>query len=257
MELFESGPLLDEVDLLVFVHIPKCGGTSVHRFMHRLMGSEYLNVHQKLVEHGLTGHIRSQSKITSIGGHFGIGENPAIALLPDRNLKYFSLVRDPVDRFISHYRYFTRSPKSLLLQQVPEVAHYSLREFVQFMRDKGTSQFNVQVYMLTGRRRFDETARISLQKNYVGVVPSEHSSVLFERLAGHFGQPEFENIRENISPEVDNLNLDDDSLRYIYSVSMEDLKLYNFVRVWFARSFLGRLGSGADQSAKRPHRQQP
>jgi hypothetical protein len=64
------------------------------------------------------------------------------------------------------------------------------------------------------------------------------SQILFEKLADQFGLPEYNHFRENVSPETEEPYLDTEILQYIYSTSMEDLKLYNFVKTWFARSVI-------------------
>src|SRR5450755_3912192 len=135
MKLFREEFLLDSRDLLVFIHIPKCGGSSVHRFMYQLFQTEYANVSPETLEQGLVDQIRARRRIVSIGGHYAIGENPVLTLFPDRTPRYFSLVRDPVERFISFYRYFTRSPRSTLRQEMPHIADYTLREFIRLTQE--------------------------------------------------------------------------------------------------------------------------
>jgi hypothetical protein len=252
MPLFGGGIKLDNLnELFVFVHIPKTGGTSMQRYMRATLGRRYTNVHRPLIKSGLENHFKTAPPMIAIGGHFGIGANPALPFFAGRELRYFSLVREPVSRFISHYRYGTRSPKSDLIQEHPEIAHVSLDEFIEFSAERSNSIANIQTRMLTGRPVFDEEAHRVLISNYIAICPSEHSIILCKSLAALAAlarrpAAQMAQANESTGPQVHSINRK--ALEFIYSISSEDMKLHHFVTRWFAESLLARQGAKRELS---------
>jgi hypothetical protein len=98
--------------LIVFMHIPKTGGTTLHNVLSRkYRGKESLHVrsvHTPLLE---IAQERSKSKTPFlIKGHLGYGE---VKDIPGSFV--FTFLRPPISRVISHY-YF--------LKETPSVQHY-------------------------------------------------------------------------------------------------------------------------------------
>jgi hypothetical protein len=104
---------------IFFMHIPKCGGTTVDRaFMTvykkhachldapasnralKITGTEK-DIH--LYRHGLLSYFMSSGQFTYISGHFTFNES--IYLEFHDEYQYITFLRDPVVRFISHYFY--------------------------------------------------------------------------------------------------------------------------------------------------------
>lgn len=252
MTLLHPDFRLDEADVLVFVHVPKCGGSSVHRFLGQALGGRYVNVYEQLVQAGLEDHRSRFERALGIGGHYGIDQNPGLSFLPGRVPRYMSIVREPVARFVSHFRYYTRSPNSGVLAKYPEVREFSLQDYIAFLRRRNdTYHVNVQTRMLTGQAMFDEGAKAILEDRYLGLVPTEELFVFFRRFARHGKGPANppDSFRENVSPAVDDIQIDERSLAYIYESSRQDLKLYHFAREWFAEALV-ELTRGVGVSAR-------
>lgn len=108
-----------EYDQLIFSHIPKCGGTSFREYIYRqalssglhksqlhipgvggLSINKNLNQLSKIELDGL-----SQREVKVWAMHVPINMHQHYKLLGSNPL-YFTLVRSPLDRFLSHYYFF-------------------------------------------------------------------------------------------------------------------------------------------------------
>jgi hypothetical protein len=111
---------------LVFLHIPKTGGTTLAGILRREYGSSGV---RELYETPLP----SQEELSGAGlvdarviiGHLYFGVHRR---LPGPT-SYITMLRNPVDRVLSHYRYVRRSPGHYLHQ---EARARTLREYVAF-----------------------------------------------------------------------------------------------------------------------------
>jgi len=119
----------------VFIHIPKTGGTTLVDIMaHQI----YFNKFQRLnptrtthpkdflnkVEDLLEDVIVSKHKIQVVGGHFGYQAHPKL----NNPNKYFTILRDPVERVISEY--FFMKYKGMYYQDLIESQQLSLKDYV-------------------------------------------------------------------------------------------------------------------------------
>lgn len=101
----------------IFLHIPKCGGSTVRDVMiHHYLSDQLIKVYGKdndrnyyskpsffeLVRNGLSPHTKA------ICGHFNLED---VAALESEDTKIFSLIRDPIDREISNINYLKISEK--------------------------------------------------------------------------------------------------------------------------------------------------
>ncbi|XP_077866795.1 uncharacterized protein LOC144355608 [Saccoglossus kowalevskii] len=113
---------------LAFLHLPKCGGTSINDLVYRLAGGQR-NVHD----------IRHCAEFYKLSYDMGIGEKRLFMISkrvyglhqfanPKRPFLYFAWFRDPVDRVVSQY-YF--------LQTFPNVHSHLIRNknLTEFLRD--------------------------------------------------------------------------------------------------------------------------
>jgi hypothetical protein len=99
-----------EGDLLVFLHLPKTGGSTVVRILEREYGRDaVLGLYDAVdLAGGLTEDDLAGARV--IVGHFPFG---VVARLP-RPATYMTFLRDPVERVVSHYRFARRHPDHYL-----------------------------------------------------------------------------------------------------------------------------------------------
>lgn len=171
--------------LLVMVHLPKTGGTSVARVFQRVYGNRFLHVAELCSE--WENRSPNPNRILCLSGHFPYGwhaelgarchrasiareEWPDDGLFEGRRILYVSVVRDPVDRILSTYRYVQRKKKHRLHM---EAVKRSPVEFVQYMEEKGAGGiWNAQFRMLKGlpEDRFFLCAPLSHIGEFVSVL---------------------------------------------------------------------------------------
>ena len=130
----------------IFIHIPKCGGSTLNRILKNEYRKEniHLKVYDQLAEENLSYEFDSVKK-RLIHGHFsyGIHEKMNLNSIP----RYFSMLRDPVDRIISHYFYVKSSPTHYLYKSV-ERLDLNLLDYA--LSDLSFELDNGQVRMIAG-----------------------------------------------------------------------------------------------------------
>ena len=115
-----------DASTIIFLHIPKTGGTSLQNILLRKYSKDQTvtNAHTKLEE--LSSWTESKkNNIRYMQGHFSFG---AHKLLPQK-CEYLTMLRDPIDRVISHY-YFLLRNESHPLHRVLLENKMSLEDYV-------------------------------------------------------------------------------------------------------------------------------
>jgi len=102
---------------IIFLHIPKTGGRSLQNILLRKYSSDevVVNAHNKLDEIADWSEERKRN-IRYLQGHFIYG---AHRILP-QECNYITILREPVDRVISHYYFIKRSTSHPLNRVVQE-----------------------------------------------------------------------------------------------------------------------------------------
>src|SRR5688572_23622371 len=107
---------------LIFLHIPKAGGTTLHSILERLYeGSNLFSIkvrgHHLGVEEFTSLSQEKKDQIQLLKGHMPFGLHTHFK---DADVKYITLFRNPVDRIISHYEYVLRKANHYLYEKVKE-----------------------------------------------------------------------------------------------------------------------------------------
>jgi len=119
-----------EADLLVFVHIEKCAGTAINYWLYS--SHRYGNLYVKGANVPMTSmrwdDVRPDdlidTRMRSIGSHHFRTFPPVVC---GRRMRYFTVLRDPIDRWISFVRYFN------LLERDERGELQSLRDYADAM----------------------------------------------------------------------------------------------------------------------------
>lgn len=158
-----SGPPNPHIDvstkkLLVVVHIPKTGGTSFSSVLRRVYGNRFLNVGELSADWV---NLRpNPNRILALSGHFPYGwhremgchdsneKRNSEGLFEGREIFYVALVRDPMERLLSAYRYARKLGEH---QYHKQAMRLTPSEFFHYLEGPdGWSEWNVQYSMMGG-----------------------------------------------------------------------------------------------------------
>lgn len=233
-------PSLDPVPpdhAIIFLHIPKTAGTTLHRIIKRQYrpaylyhvdsAAESLSTFQQLPE-------SQRARIRFLMGHFEMGVD---AYLP-RPSTYFTMLRDPVARVASYYAHVRRDPDHYCHELV-NTAQMDLETFVRSGTDVMVS--NGQTRMIAGLL-YDipfgqcgpdvlETAKLHLDERFafVGLTEQFDESLLF--MHALFGWRTLFYADRNATPNgVSKQPLTATARQAILEVNQLDMALYTFAR---------------------------
>lgn len=214
--------------IFVHLHIPKCGGTTVRDFLKRNFGADLgetngiLNDYQYSADQ-VSRIIDHFPKLRCLTGHKLSCDLPFVR--KDIELFAFSWIRDPVDRFVSHY-FFHRNHTSL----VPQAKSLDLDAYVGWALEEG----NMPAY-IDGQVRFLAAGSMSRIEELVAagrllLFPLDSLAASFATLAERFPN-DFTDIRV----ETKNVSEKDQSLpaglrERILPHVQKDLKLLEMAR---------------------------
>jgi hypothetical protein len=245
LEVSATGPLDARI---CFVHVPKCAGITVDSAirrtyrsvweqdggsLHRLhpgacdeVGEAY-PMSNWAVRETVTAYYLAQSDTRYVSGHFQVSER-----LLDRfgdEYAFITLLRHPVDRWISHYLYNTYTP---------EDHHYhidaDIEEFLETDRARGIGQIFLSYFSGTGEMDPDERAAsdevFAEAKANLGrmdlVAFVERMEEFNRQFEETFGQ-KLNLMRRNVNPATDDEKaVDPDVREKIREVCREDIELY-------------------------------
>lgn len=137
---------------LIFLHIPKAAGTTMHKIIERQYGKSSIFTMDGARVMESSDEIRSMSddrkrRIKVLKGHMAYGLH---AYMP-KPCRYFTVLRDPLERLISHYYYVIRTPEHYLYETVIS-QKMTLEDYI----DSGISQelINGQTRMLASQNGY-------------------------------------------------------------------------------------------------------
>lgn len=207
-------------ELLLFLHIPKAGGSTLKTILDR----EYAGRRTWTVNWP-TGDdvaaLEDQAAIELIEGHFGFGLHRQFP----QEATYITLVRDPVDRVVSHFDYVRRETVHPLHRRVVEDS-LSLAQYVE----AGLSDEleNGQVRLLSELGLLDDAKRNLLEFFPVaGVTERFDESLLLFRRAFGWRLPLYAPV--NTTDRRDRSAVDPATRELILERNGQDAELYAFV----------------------------
>lgn len=233
-------------DLLIFLHIPKAAGSTVHYVLESkysksntfsIRGSrEYL---EKDIHQIKTLSSKERKRIRLLKGHMPFGLHKYF----DQKAQYFTLLRDPVCRIISEYYYIRRNPSHYLF----DILDGKNMDIYDFVASGITTEINDgQVRLLSGdfagvdqNIPYGQTTNkmlIQAQENIknhfllVGLVEKFDESLLLLKRKLHWHVPPFY-FRRNVSKvETDRKSVSVRTLELIQGYNSLDMKLYKWIK---------------------------
>ena len=163
--------------ILIHIHIPKCGGSTFREILKVNHGSGYFNTNSVL-----NNYQYSANQILEIFDHHPTcdclsGHKLSTDLPydhPQYHLNTITFVRNPVDRFVSHYFFHRQHEKNW----VPEAKSMLLDEYIDWalVKNNQTMYVNGQLRFLTGGASEENLTLIDHLRTTNGLLllPIEH-----------------------------------------------------------------------------------
>ncbi|MFT5260296.1 MAG: hypothetical protein ACI810_002047 [Gammaproteobacteria bacterium] len=228
---------------LIFLHLPKAGGSTLRTILNREYGvkashiiSERMHQDFKDLEQLDEQH---KQKIKLLIGHMGFGVH---AYLPGP-CKYISMLRDPIERVVSEYRYIQVNQKHVHHEKVKNL---SLMEFLS--SGLTTQVSNGQTRLLSGMHDnnpvgiqcarpvtqldFDEAVKnIEAWFPVLGLVDKYEETLLLWKKAFGWRWPWY--APENVNPSNKGRTLSEGELAAVTTINEYDIKLYQIAQTLF------------------------
>lgn len=164
-------------DAFIFTHIPKCGGVSFRHFIYEaaiqsnistdkvyIPGENYLHINKNLLQLSERELKRFRQKDIQILANHSYYNTHLLYDLPNfKSPFYYTILREPIDRFISHYNFFNykngnQDCKGISLSELPT------EKLIEIAKKLG----NVQTRYISGIDQlsdFGETDALAIAKH--------------------------------------------------------------------------------------------
>lgn len=240
-----------EYDCFIYTHIPKCGGTSFRKFINDSALKSEINEREIYIPgfNGLENNknipelnaeeLRELQKrhLKVIANHakFNVHEEFNLGV---RNPFYFTILRDPIKRFISHYNFFYyklgydnckgKSLDDLEPEKRDRIVHHLANVQVKYLS-------NIKHIRIVGLDNMLRLAKSNLLLEYNCFGTIENMDETLDKL--RWTKPDWLNIKSNF-PKLNKSNshkvkLSDEVLELISQANNWDLSLYQFAQKHF------------------------
>jgi len=246
---------MPQYDTFVFNHIPKCGGTSFRALLNESAlksnvpveeifipgfngleedkNIDQLSIREKAVLR------RKKKRIFACHSRFDVAKTYK---LPFGNIFYFTILRDPVKRFLSHYNFFYYKHgymdcKGILLNDLTEDKLAFLLEDLSNIHCKYLAAYRARdIYIVRWENVF-RVAKYNLQYEYASfgileemdeMIPGINKMLpewlTLERALPSSNTQKYKKSQQEIKPEI---------LERIQEHNRLDIELYNFAKDYF------------------------
>ena len=221
--------------VVIFVHIPKTGGTTLNKILINNY-REYCNIYtsgaNKILENTSAARI---DQLELLSGHFPFGLDQYFA----KPCSYITLLREPVERIISHYYYVINSPANYLYQEIKS-KKIGLAEYAKGYLSAELN--NHQTRLISGMQPYPGQPAQVTAKDLKKAKRNIKESFAVAGITEMFPQSLFLMKKryqwEKVSYQSENVNrnrptqeeISPDIIKTIQNNNEFDLKLYQFVK---------------------------
>jgi hypothetical protein len=223
---------------IIYIHIPKTGGSSLHNILNRQYGKK----HSFQVKNNRELHLfdalseKEKNEIDILKGHMAFGHH---VLFPDpEKVSYFTLMRDPVKRIISNYYFILKRGGQYHAYQKLVENNCSLKDYVEsgvianaenaqirLLSDNiGTPHGECQPFMV-------DKAKANIEKYFSVVGVNEYYDETLLLLQDYYQWKTPYYSRVNVTGHgVKVSDLDKDTLSAITKFNALDIELYEWAK---------------------------
>lgn len=217
---------------LVFLHLPKTGGSTIRYILKKMyLPSESFFINgdkDKEVFNKMSN--ANKIKLKLIAGHFGMNFMNMIPL----PFSIFTMIRDPVERIVSYYRYVNRTPAHfqypLLQEENMGLVEYAIGNYHKDLDNAIVRLYCSRDFPIDGCQDSDlESAKFHLKTKVdcFGVTERfDESLQMFKKVLGWAEIPVY--VKINVSPE-DEIVIDNQIRNSIIEKNIFDYQLYQWV----------------------------
>lgn len=222
---------------LIFMHIPKNGGTTLDSILDRIYPAENIFNIQPISSHQLNDLAfmnlpkSEMEKIHLLKGHISFGIHDYMI----RESKYITLLRNPEERIISFYYFVLEQPNHRLYDQVKN-GKMSLYDFATKIDQHDVN--NAQIRAISG---IDDQEDKMLKKaienierhfSFVGLVEKFNESLVLLQDIYQFPTPYYLFLNKT-SKRVSINEIDEKTRKAIQDLNKGDMKLYSIIEEKF------------------------
>jgi hypothetical protein len=247
MKLFEKKANKTTV---FFLHIPKCAGStlSFEIIKNQYKSGKYVFFYDQgypVMVDRLKGMSRAeQRKIECIAGHFFFGIQEYYIARP---VTFITILRDPIERVISHYYFVLRSNTHYLHKAVTQ-NNLTLKEYV--VNKLSTELNNGQARILAGLewnvpygecpQALLDKAKENLETHFIAVGLTEKFDEFLRLLNHKLGWDTHVQKKQNVGKNrLKRADIDNETLAIIEKYNQLDIQLYQYAQDLFNRQFAG------------------
>lgn len=224
---------------VLFDHLPKCGGSSLNLYLESNFKEKHIfridgSNPYKSVDQFKSFNIKSKRKYRLIRGHLA---NQLIGIIDQSFLK-ITMLREPIDRIVSHYYYAKRSKSHYLYAYIHD-NDVSLLEYVTSGKSNELQNWYVSHFSGLSFAEVKQNPIIALNlalerinENYdiVGFTDDFHLFTEQLRKKDDFDKP-YNNLKVNVTINRHNINdISSEILNPIRELNTLDIELYNTLR---------------------------
>lgn len=233
------------MEKLIFLHIPKAAGSTIKTiFKRQYKGNAFFLPGKHPDINTLKEKIVLGNNIKLIFGHLDFGIHDDIG----KDYRYATMIRNPIERIISHYYYVQRQPNHYLYDQAFKENNFSLAQYVE--NGLSPELNNGQVRMLIGAGGFHkknytkhkipfgkcelwmlEEAKMNIEKHFVfcGVQEKFDESLILMKKKLNW-EKNIGYVSQNITSQRKKYSeFENKTLEIIKRYNSLDLKLYEWV----------------------------
>jgi hypothetical protein len=243
-----------EQTAVIFLHIPKTAGTTMLQILDRQYPPQSIfslgSIAQESIAQFEALSAEEKAQIRLLRGHMAFGLHE---LFPGP-AAYFTILRDPVARVISHYNFIQRTPDHYLHDRVVE-GELSLQALLE--KDYALMLNDAQVRLVSGvwgdapfgqvTPEMLQTAKKNLAQSFavVGLMEEFDKTVLLLKETFNWPEP-VTYLRRNVTKQgMTAETLPPQTIERIRQVNQQDQALYEFGRELFKKQ-CDSLGPGFD-----------